>query len=77
MNFCWTCPQYVWKTCGRLLWTGPCPLPAALPGFLGLPQWETGERNGKAGHLHVTRQNSAGEATCGLPSSHLHGPTSR
>lgn len=47
MNFCWTCPQYVWKTCGRLLWTGPRPLRAALPGLLGLPQWETGERNGK------------------------------
>lgn len=77
MNFCWACPKSAWKTCGQLPWTGPRPLPAALPEFLGaVAVGDWGAKQQGPVTVHVTCQDSTGEATCGLPSFHLHGPTS-
>lgn len=77
MNFCWACPKSAWKTCGQLPWTGPRPLPAALPEFLGaaaVGDW--GAKQQGPVTVHVTRQDSTGEATCGLPAFHPLSPTS-
>lgn len=68
------------STSGRPV-DGCCGLSPALcqqpcQGYWGCLSGRLGRETARAGHLHVTRQDSAGEATCGLPSSHLHGPTS-